>query len=136
MEIPITKDIRKFKTKDVGNFSFKEAGFIAGAGAIGFFLYKMTENLYVTLPPAAIILVFGFFKPFGLSFWTFIKTFVKERFLTPPFLPNESDFEYDEECFEPYKDEYDIDAVMAAIQADVTVSNIKRDKSDLAQLCR
>ena len=136
MEIPVTKDIRKFKTKDVGNFSFAEAGFIAGAGAIGFLLYKLTGNIYIAVPPAAIILVFGFFKPFGLSFWTFIKTFVKERFLTPQFLPNESDFVYDEECFEPYKNEYDIDFVISAIQADVANGNIRRDKSDLAQLCK
>ena len=26
MEIAISRDIRKYKTKDVGNFSFKEAG--------------------------------------------------------------------------------------------------------------
>ena len=31
MEVQISQDIRKYKTKDIGNFSFKEAGFVAVA---------------------------------------------------------------------------------------------------------
>lgn len=36
MEILIGQDIRKYKTKDIGNFSFKEAAFLAAGAAVGF----------------------------------------------------------------------------------------------------
>lgn len=94
MEIQITQDIRKYKTKDIGNFSFKEAGFLAigiGAGAL---VYKLTGNMENAIPPMLIVFVFGFFKPFGMSFPQFLKTVVKESFLTPRIYINESDFEY------------------------------------------
>ena len=42
MEIAISRDIRKYKTKDVGNFSFKEAGVIVLACASAFMVFKMS----------------------------------------------------------------------------------------------
>ena len=43
MEIQITQDIRKYKTKDIGNFSLKEAGFLATGIGLGFLVYKITR---------------------------------------------------------------------------------------------
>ena len=86
MEIIINKDIRKVKTKDLGMFSFKEAGFLAlavGLGAGIFFLEKKVLgfekiNYYLMIIPMAIPLIFGFFKPFGLTFWQFCKTYIQD----------------------------------------------------------
>lgn len=91
MEIIINKDIRKVKTKDLGMFSFKEAGFLAlavGLGAGIFFLEKKVLgfekiNYYLMIIPMAIPLIFGFFKPFGLTFWQFCKTYIQETFVKP-----------------------------------------------------
>jgi hypothetical protein len=101
MEIPISQDIRKFKTKDVGNFSFKEAGFIAAAAIVGFAVYKAAGTYEYAIPPAAIVLVFGFLKPFGLTFTQFIRTVVREQ-LSPRVYIWESDFEYDKETLKKY----------------------------------
>lgn len=95
MEIQITQDIRKYKTKDIGNFSFKEAGFIAVGIGAGFLTYKLTGNMESAVLPMMLVFVVGFFKPFGMSFPQFLKTVVKESFLTPRIYINESDFEYD-----------------------------------------
>lgn len=114
MEIVINQDIRKFKSKDIGNFSFKEAGFIVGAGVIGYgtyFVQKLLEvetiSFEICIIPAIIPLVFGFFKPFGMTFYEFLKTVVTEYFLTPKEYRWESDFVYDYETYgELYGDEY------------------------------
>lgn len=45
MEIAISRDIRKYKTKDVGNFSFKEAGVIVLACASAFMVLKCREKV-------------------------------------------------------------------------------------------
>lgn len=94
MEIQISQDIRKFKTKDIGNFSFKEAGFIAAGLAIGFLVYRLTGSLESAIPFACIILVMGFFKPYGMSVVQFLRTVVKEKLTTQCYI-NETDFEYD-----------------------------------------
>lgn len=94
MEIQITQDIRKYKTKDIGNFSFKEAGFLAVGIGAGFLVYKLTGNMEGAVLPMMIVFVIGFFKPFGMTFPQFLKTVVKESILTPRIYINESDFEY------------------------------------------
>lgn len=95
MEINISQDIRKYKTKDVGNFSFKEAGFLVLGFGLAFITYKLTNNsLEVALIPFAIVAVFAFFKPNGMSCWQFLKTVGKEK-LIPSTLINETDFIYD-----------------------------------------
>lgn len=91
MEIIINQDIRKFKTKDIGNFSFRDIGFISASCALGYagFMFQKKVllleevNLEVLLPLMVIPLVFGFAKPFGLTFWQFLKTFFREYFLSP-----------------------------------------------------
>lgn len=60
MEILIGQDIRKYKTKDIGNFSFKEAAFLAAGAAVGFLTYKLTGSIEIAIPPAGLILFFGF----------------------------------------------------------------------------
>ncbi len=59
MEILIGQDIRKYKTKDIGNFSFKEAAFLAAGAAVGFLTYKLTGSIEIAIPPAGLILFFG-----------------------------------------------------------------------------
>ena len=39
MEVMVTKDIRSFKQKDIGPFSFKEAGVIALGAVSGLAIY-------------------------------------------------------------------------------------------------
>lgn len=91
MEIIINKDIRKVKTKDVWIFSWKQALSVAVATAIGggilFLELKVFHfesiNYYLMLIPMTIPLIFGFVKPFGMTFTQFLKTYVKENFTSP-----------------------------------------------------
>lgn len=107
MEIPISRDIRKYKTKDVGAFSFKEAGYIALAFGVGVMCYTVFHcTLEVCLIPIALILVFGFFKPCGMTVIQFLRTVGKEQ-MSPPIYYNETDMEYNlNEFNELYGDEY------------------------------
>lgn len=132
MEIPISEDIRKFESKDIGNFSFRQAGFIAAAGLSAFITYKYIEpSLEATLLPMAAILIFGFFKPMGMSCWMFLRTFLYERVLTPQAYINESDFVFDEETLKLYQDEgVDVSQAMFAIQEDEPEKVIKWSKED------
>lgn len=137
MEIRISQDIRKFKTKDIGNFSFKEAGFLAlgvGAGAL---TYKFAGgSLELALVPTAIILIIGFFKPFGLSFFQFVRTVLKENLLTPRTYVWETDFEYDKEEFdELYGEKIAIPSSWDVIQTEQEGKN-KINKFDKAQLIK
>ena len=135
MEIPISEDIRKFESKDIGNFSFRQAGFMAVAGLSGFLTYKyVTPSIEAALVPAIIVLVFGFFKPMGMSCWMFLRTFFYERALTPQTYIYENDFVFDEETLKMYQDEgVDISQEMYAIQAAVP-EKIKRSKEDKARI--
>mgnify|MGYP002707313426 CR=1 FL=1 len=63
MEVQISQDIRKYKTKDIGNFSFKEAGFVAVGLAAAFLTYKLAGDVSIAFIPLAIVLIIGFFKP-------------------------------------------------------------------------
>lgn len=103
MELKISTDIRKIKTKDVGAFSFKEAGFLALAGIAGYAMYYMEKkvwcmeelNVALILPIPLIIICFGFLKPFGLSFTQFLRTVFIEWVVDPKVYIWESDFVYD-----------------------------------------
>lgn len=106
MEIPITKDIRKFKTKDIGNFSLKQAGVIALGLGVGFITYKLSSSIETAVIPLGIILILGFFKPYGMSCIQFIKTVGMEKLSSPVYI-NETDFVYDLDRFgELYGKEY------------------------------
>ncbi len=133
MEIQIGQDIRKYKTKDIGNFSFKEAGFLAVGAAVGFLAYKLTSTFEAAIIPAGIILIFGFFKPYGMSCWAFMRTVLKENMTTQCYI-NETDFEYNSEAMkELYGDDYVIPAEWDVIQTPTTPAKInKQDRERLA----
>lgn len=103
MELQFSTDIRKIKTKDVGNFSFKEAGFLALAGISAYVMYTVEKrvmgleelNIPLLLPLPVLILVFGFAKPFGMSFFQFMRTAFIEYVIDPKIYIWESDFVYD-----------------------------------------
>lgn len=103
MEIIVNQDIRKFKTKDIGNFSFKEVAFLVAAAGLAYGTYYLQKNILMmesvsTFPCillAAIPLLFGFFKPQGMSFMQFLKTVVKENMIDPKVYIWESDYEPD-----------------------------------------
>lgn len=131
LEIQIGQDIRKYKTKDVGNFSFKEAGFLAAGLAAGFLTYKLTGSLEIAIFPAGIVLILGFFKPYGMSAIQFMKTVVKESLTTQCYI-NETDFEYDPNEFEElYGDDVVIPASWNAIQASTPAKINKQDKEKI-----
>lgn len=134
MDIKITQDIRKYKTKDVGNFSFKEAGFLALGATVGFLVYKLTGSFEVAIFPAGFILIFGFFKPFGMTFWQFLRTVIKENLTTQIYI-NETDFKYDKsEFLDLYGDDVVIPTGWEVIQTSTPVKNInKQDKARLIQ---
>lgn len=103
MEIQIAQDIRKFKTKDIGNFNIKEVGIIALAIGVGAIMMKVTGRTLKEnglefgwhLVPSVAILVFGFLKPLGYSFPQFLKVVVIGELFSPRLYVNETDFEYD-----------------------------------------
>lgn len=126
MEIPISQDIRKYKTKDIGNFSFKEAGFIACGIGTAFITFKLTGKIEIALIPMMLILIAGFFKPFGLTFFQFLRTVVKEQ-LTPRTYIWESDFEYNVDEFEEiYGEKIKVSSEWSAVQADNSVNKINK----------
>ena len=92
MDIPINKDIRKYKIKDIGNFSIKEALwlFFSGLCAYGvFFLLKSTKSTFTEADWAWVIIasipgiLFGFCNVFGLPLRIFLKTVIKEIITFP-----------------------------------------------------
>lgn len=118
IEVPITTDIRNTKSKDIGNFSFQQAAYLAVGLGVAYLVWKATGNYEIALIPAVIILIFGFFKPFGMSMFTFLRIFINERILTPKNMVYEDDFEFTEEIAEMFQKEgYDVNEVEYAIQA-------------------
>ena len=114
MEIAISRDIRKYKTKDVGNFSFKEAGVIVLACASAFMVFKMSgksiDEIETVIPlmliPMALILVIGLFKPYGIPFPKYALIIIKDK-LEPKIYPWETDFVYEPENYgDIYGNEY------------------------------
>ena len=114
MEIAISRDIRKYKTKDVGNFSFKEAGVIVLACASAFMVFKMSgkgiDEIESVIPlmliPMALILVTGLFKPYGIQFPRYALIIIKDK-LEPKIYPWKTDFTYEPENYgEIYGNEY------------------------------
>lgn len=136
MEIPIVQDIRKYKTKDIGNFSFKEAGFIALGIGSAFVTYKFIDSLETALVPLALILIAGFFRPFGLTFFQFLRTVVKEQF-TPRTYIWETDFEYNADEFDKlYGEHIKVSTEWNVIQTNTTANNKSINKSDKCLIIR
>ncbi len=103
MEIEINQDIRNFKTKDIGMFSFEEFLYVLVAGALGIGMFYLmyqtfpTWELSVQLFPCVIVmavpLLFGFGKFFGLSTKDFLQTVLIENYFSPTLLKWENDYE-------------------------------------------
>ena len=123
MEIKINKDIRKYKTKDIGNFSFKEAGFIVLGVGLAYITYKFTNDINIAIAPMLLVLVVGFFKPYGMSFIQFLRTVVKDN-LTPQTYYFETDNVYCPEKIKTlYEESVQIDSELWVIQTQNSVDN-------------
>lgn len=126
MEIVVNQDIRKFKTKDIGNFSFVEVGWLLVALGLGYGVY-LFQKLYLEVPSddisfapcvavAAIPLALGFLKPQGMSCMKYISTVMKEKMLSPQTYIWQSDFVYDMDEFEQtYGEDYKITDERASV---------------------
>ena len=134
MEVQISQDIRKYKTKDIGNFSFKEAVFVAVGLAAAFLTYKLAGDVSIAFIPLAIVLIIGFFKPHGMTVFQYIRTVGREKILMPKTLIWETDFEYNVDEFEKlYGKNIRIPTEWSVIQTG-TVEKIS--KQDLARLAK
>ena len=123
MEIEINKDVRDFKPKEIGMFSFKEAGFVVvslGLGYGGFILSKTLgiEGLDKSAPfiliPMIPVLAFGFLKPQGLSLMVWIKTVLLEKLIGKKNYPMECEDD----------DETTIESIYALMGEDFDISTL------------
>lgn len=97
MEIQISQDIRKYKTKDIGNFSFKEAAIIALGAGLSAICYKfLNTSLETAAIPMVVTIVIGFFKPMGMSVPLFISTVMNELIFSPKIYVDETDEDEEE----------------------------------------
>jgi len=119
MEIKINQDIRSYKAKDIGNFSLREAGFIALGLALAGITYYFTKILELAIIPMALVLVVGFIKPFGMTFIQFLRTVGRDA-VRPKVYPNRTDFVYDiDELEKEFGKEYRIPDCTEVIQTGV-----------------
>ena len=109
VEIKISQDIRKFKTKDIGGFSFKEVGFIVLGVGLAILTYTLCgKSIELSIIPMALVLIVGFFKPCGMTFIQFLRTVGRDT-LRPQVYIKETDFEYDmNELQKIYGSEYHV----------------------------
>jgi hypothetical protein len=131
MKVIIPDDIRKYKAKDIGMFSFKEIGFIVVAIAMIMAGYKFLGSLEIGLIPAGVVIAFGFFKPQGMSLMKYIRTVIREKTL-PKTFDYDSDFEFTETCGikELFGDEYSYPSAEALTQRDKVVVINKKTKKN------
>lgn len=115
MEVIIGMDIRKYKVKDIGPFTFKEAISLIVAAGCGYGTWALEKSLLGTVEPifillaAAPALLFGFFKIHGISLWKYISTAFFENIMSPKVRPYVSDFKCDPMEFvteDEYKEYY------------------------------
>jgi len=136
MEIPINEDIRNFQAKDIGNFSFKQAAFIAAGLGSAVLVYLSLGSMELAPLPLVVIIIFGFFKPYNMSFFTFCRTFMYERAFSPQTYINETDFVFDEETAKILIDDnVEISETMYVIQT-AKPRKIKMNKADKARIAR
>lgn len=96
MEFKISRDIRSYKPRDIGPFTFKEFGFIVlGIGA-GILTWYLTKSIEIAFAPMAIILVFGFLRPCKMSMYQFLRTVGRDA-LTPRIYVWQSEGDHSEE---------------------------------------
>lgn len=132
MEIFINKDIRKYKVKDVGPFTLGQVGGLTVAAIMGYGVYYLEKHflhleeindlqIFSILIAAMPGIAFGFIKPYGLSFYKFLKTVFFENFVNPKVRIYESDFDFSE-------------SLADQPQEDVMSRNIKYTKEEKAEL--
>lgn len=125
MEIRVSRDIRTYKTKDIGNFSFKEIAWLVLGIGLGILVYLTTKSFEWCIPPIAICLVFGFLKPFKMPMTKFIKIIGKD-ILSPRVYYWQSDFKVSEEDAE----DDELDAIQASKELeDMPVAYTKEEKA-------
>lgn len=124
MEVMVTKDIRSFKQKDIGPFSFREAGVIAIGAVSGLAIYKIAGAKDIAIIVAVAILVLGFFRPKGMSCIEFIRTVFKES-VYPKILIDATDFELSEETLE---EDFGSDVKLADVIQTTDNNKTKEDK--------
>ena len=127
MEIKISKDLRKVKVKDIGNFSFKEVGFILAGCGVGYLTYRLTQSTEISFIPTIIIIVAGFFKPFGMGFFPFLKMVIKDS-ISPQVYINETDLVFDPAEIEEEYGENVIPSSWDVIQTGTADTNKKKTK--------
>lgn len=89
--IDVPKDVRKYKSKFVGPFSFRQTiGLLIGAGCgyVGYYIQKTllgsdVDNAILTWIFAAPGLAWGFIEPYGMPLEKFLKTTFVSMFLSP-----------------------------------------------------
>ncbi len=107
MEVPINRDIRDYKVKDIGPFTLPQAGCVAGALINIYVIYNLEKKLfnvesYNNFMVFSIFLVcvpwvfFGFINLYGLTARQFIRTAFIEQYLNPKIRIYESDFEFED----------------------------------------
>ena len=105
MEVIINKDIREYKVKDIGPFSLGQFAGLAVGAAMGYGVYFLEKHyLHIEgindIQIASIIvaalpgIVFGFVRPYGISFIKFLRTVFFENFTNPKIRKYESDFDF------------------------------------------
>ena len=102
MEIPINRDLRKFKTRDVGRFSFKEFGWLCLGLLMGYGMYAiqkwvigMDTDLKLIALAMSPPLAFGFLKIRGMTLKEWLSTVFTEKYLTPKNLMWEKEYIYE-----------------------------------------
>ena len=103
MEISINKDLRKYKSKDIAGFTFKQFFFLIGGllciliGALlGDSEKDFVDRLTNAFPLGIPCVVLGFFEIKGMSVIQYLKHIGPEKFLMKKQLIWMSDFKWDE----------------------------------------
>lgn len=101
MEVPINKDIRKYKVREVGVFTIREALGMVLMAAGCYIAYGIQMNTIgtVIMPfmflGAAPGICIGFVHYHGIPFEKFVKTVVIENVFNPRIRPYETETNYD-----------------------------------------
>lgn len=108
MEIGINKDLRKYKSKDIMGFTFKQFGFLVLGLAAIILGYLLIGSLKVSIIFGIPFAILGFFEIKGMSVIQYLKFIGPERYLMKKQLIWMSDFRYDEKTArEIFGDDYE-----------------------------
>lgn len=91
LEIPVIKDIREYKAKQVGPFSTREIIFLLIGGVLAYGIYYFqklvlgaeTVNTSFCIAAMTPALMFGWFKPYGIDLEKFLKAAFISNFVAP-----------------------------------------------------